>query len=537
MPFLVGHLDQHRRGERAFRKLVAGLVRRLPFAQRDAERKVARLRRRAGQHEVAEAGQAGQGFRPRTERAAEARPVRQSRASPAPRPRWRRARGRHDAGARSRARSSPRRRSRRRAHRSSDRAGRSASRARGRARRRSPRRRAASVTAVGRPRATSAAKLGPDRIAGIAPGMRLGDHLGHESVRAALDALGAGDHRRACRDCGASARRDGAQVLRRHQQQDRISMCDIRESVGRTRRARRSARRAGAGFRASPRWLGVRDRAPTASRCGRRAQRVRQRVAPGAAPTTAMRCSHEAACATAARLGDARRHRRAASARAAACRACRSGRAQAARARPGDHRAVVGAQLRRRHHQHGADLERDPVQRLRIAWLAATPPARDQRGRRADSARGTASCRRAAGRRPRRRPPAGTTRRGRATSWSLIGAIFSASSRSAVFSPESEKSASARPAIGRGSAKRSASPLLRFALDLRVRRDSRGRAALRSCRRPRRWRRRQSCRAARNRRRRAPRRSGYDRRTRGTGNRGTACRRSAAPSARALRDD
>ena len=30
--------------------------------------------------------------------------------------------------------------------------------------------RAASVTAVGRPRATSEAKLGPDRIAGAAPG-------------------------------------------------------------------------------------------------------------------------------------------------------------------------------------------------------------------------------------------------------------------------------------------------------------------------------------------------------------------------------
>ena len=45
-----------------------------------------------------------------------------------------------------------------------------------------------------------------------------------------------------------------------------------------------------------------------------------------------------------------------------------------------------------------------------------------------------------------------------ATSWSLSGAIFSASSRSAVFSPDSEKSGSARPCIGRGSAKRVALP-------------------------------------------------------------------------------
>ena len=45
------------------------------------------------------------------------------------------------------------------------------------------------------------------------------------------------------------------------------------------------------------------------------------------------------------------------------------------------------------------------------------------------------------------------------TSWSLIGAIFSASSRSAVLRPESEKSAFGLPAIGRGSAKRCGLPL------------------------------------------------------------------------------
>ena len=44
------------------------------------------------------------------------------------------------------------------------------------------------------------------------------------------------------------------------------------------------------------------------------------------------------------------------------------------------------------------------------------------------------------------------------TSFSLSGAIFSASSRSAVFSPDSEKSASGRPNIGRGSVNRVTSP-------------------------------------------------------------------------------
>ena len=55
---------------------------------------------------------------------------------------------------------------------------------------------AASVTAVGNPRATSSAKLGPERIAGIARGAGLGNDLRHEFPRAAFDALGAGDYRR-----------------------------------------------------------------------------------------------------------------------------------------------------------------------------------------------------------------------------------------------------------------------------------------------------------------------------------------------------
>ncbi len=44
------------------------------------------------------------------------------------------------------------------------------------------------------------------------------------------------------------------------------------------------------------------------------------------------------------------------------------------------------------------------------------------------------------------------------TSWSLKGATLSASRRSAVFNPDSEKSGSGRPTIGRGRKKRLASP-------------------------------------------------------------------------------
>ena len=69
----------------------------------------------------------------------------------------------------------------------------------------------------------------------------------------------------------------------------------------------------------------------------------------------------------------------------------------------------------------------------------------DQRGRRAVFACGRCASPRAAGRARRRRPPAGTRRTDRRRRWSDSGAIFSASSRSAVFRPDSEKSASGRP--------------------------------------------------------------------------------------------
>ena len=50
----------------------------------------------------------------------------------------------------------------------------------------------------------------------------LRDHLGHEAVRAALDALGAGDDRRAGRELGRDRAGGRAQMLRRHRQQDGV---------------------------------------------------------------------------------------------------------------------------------------------------------------------------------------------------------------------------------------------------------------------------------------------------------------------------
>ena len=144
--------------------------RRLAAAERDAEREIARLRAGAGQDQVAEAGKARQGFAARAAGAAEphqfaeaARGQRRQRrgAELACRRRFRR---------RSPARFSPRRRSRRRARPWCDRAGRSAEPSACTSALASVSSFAASVTAVGSPRATSSAKLGPDRIAGIASG-------------------------------------------------------------------------------------------------------------------------------------------------------------------------------------------------------------------------------------------------------------------------------------------------------------------------------------------------------------------------------
>ena len=93
--------------------------------------------------------------------------------------------------------------------------------------------------------------------------------------------------------------------------------------------------------------------------------------------------------------------------------------------------------------------------------------------------------------------------------------------RSAVFRPDSEKSGSARPCIGRGSVKRRGVAAHRLALDLRPARIAeaeqlRGLVEGFADGVVDAW-----CRAGRSRRRRAPRRSGCGRRRRGTGNRET----------------
>ena len=101
---LVGDPPQHRRGEGAFRHRPAvghQLGDRAALADRLAEREIARAGRGAGQHEVAEPGQAGQGFEagamasPKRVISAKPRAIRAARAFwPRPRPRRRRRRWR-----------------------------------------------------------------------------------------------------------------------------------------------------------------------------------------------------------------------------------------------------------------------------------------------------------------------------------------------------------------------------------------------------------------------------------------------------------
>ena len=155
-------------------------------------------------------------------------PARQSRAWSAPPRRWRRARDRRRCRRRSPARSWPRRRSRRRARRSSDRAGSvpsssACASARGDrfvGRRERDRRRQAARHVGGKARA------GQDRRHRIR--RAFGDDLGHEFVGAVLDALGAGDQRRAPARCWRQRRRDRAHRLRRHHQQDRVGRAPLR---------------------------------------------------------------------------------------------------------------------------------------------------------------------------------------------------------------------------------------------------------------------------------------------------------------------
>ena len=188
-------------------------------------------------------------------------------------------------------------------------------------------------------------------------------------------------------------------------------------------------------------------------------------------------------------------------------RACRPGRAASARAgltssgsvRPSASRSApaqaimaplsvhsAGGGATRRHRSSKSDAMQGVADRL----IGRDAAGANQRGRRAEPLAEHPQAVRAAGRVTTSTTACWNEAQRSATSWSLSGAIFSASSRSAVLSPDSEKSASCRPAIGRGSAKPLAVAARRLAARPAARRDSRGRGASRSCRRPRRWRRR-----------------------------------------------
>ena len=146
---------------------------------------------------------------------------------------------------------------------------------------------------------------------------------------------------------------------------------------------------------------------------------------------------------------------------------------------PGDHRRIVGAQPQRR---------RDEGQAVR-------------RGELGRARRGSPGWRRRRRRRPARwrRPPPPIARRGavdQAIDHRLLEgggdvgvavAARSAWARStALLRPAKEKCGSSEPSSGRGSGTAAGSPVRRRALDRRARRESRGRAAWRSCRTPRR---------------------------------------------------
>ena len=167
----------------------------LAASERLAEGEIARLRRRAGQHEIAEPGQAHQRRSPRPESLAEAAKLGETaRDQRGDRARAKPAAGGDAAGDRQHVLGRPADLDAANVGRMIEPQGRPAQRVAERARQVFVAE--ASVTAVGRPAATSAAKEGPERMAAAAAWRGFGQNLGHEGVRAALDSLGAGDQRR-----------------------------------------------------------------------------------------------------------------------------------------------------------------------------------------------------------------------------------------------------------------------------------------------------------------------------------------------------
>ena len=274
---LACELDQRARRERALGELA---VLRAALAERDAEREIARLRRRAGEDEIAEPRKAGQRLGARAERAAEARKLRKAaRHQRCGRARAELAAG-HDAG-RDREHVLGRAADLDAAHvgRVIGAEGRRAERARERGGGRFIR---AGERHGGRQPArhvVGEARAGEDR--GRRVRQRLGDHLGHELARAALDPLGAGDDRHAGTDMRRERRRGGARGLRRHHQQHGVRLRDLRDGAGRGDAVVDGATPGKARVRrASPQW---RRRSP-----GRAPTSVTSRPARAALPASAV---------------------------------------------------------------------------------------------------------------------------------------------------------------------------------------------------------------------------------------------------------
>ena len=76
------------------------------------------------------------------------------------------------------------------------------------------------TTAVGRPRATSCAKLGPERMAGLARRQGLRHDLRHEPPRSTFDALGADDDPGGPGKHAGERLADAAHGLRRHRDEE-----------------------------------------------------------------------------------------------------------------------------------------------------------------------------------------------------------------------------------------------------------------------------------------------------------------------------
>ena len=503
-----------------------------PFAEREPERIIARLRARAGQHQIAKPRQAGKRFRACAVGAAE--PHQLGKAA--------RGQRRRGAGAKPAARrrcptaiastflaappiSTPRT------------IGRMIRTESGRSERvrkcgapsLRPQRRA-SPRSAGRARHRRRSS-GPTEWQASPSAQHSRNHLGHEFVRAALDALGAGDDRRARRDaaCAAARRR------RRIACAGTTSRIASRARLPADRRDRNALvdpiRRAGTCFRAFLRSCSAlarrRDSHSVTSRPARAAASA-SAVPQAPPPSTAMRsighCDVNrlqdagvlAQCLGRATSSSGQRARGATSSGSVRPSASRSAPAQA-----------IMAPLSVQSSGGGATSSMPASMREPAAAPCGSPGWRRRRRRRPARSACRIGCGTCASRQ-RSRSEHGVDHRLLERGAQVGDVVFAERRDLFGFEPHGglkpgQREIRLRPAVHR--------PRQRETLrDRRApqasrpagRPDSRGRAASRSCRKPRRWRRPSWCRAAHSRRRRARRRSGCGRRRRETGNRETA---------------